>query len=462
MKELGSLISFVALALGLAACGGPQVRSDADAAFARGDYLEAADGFAAEARLGLDDHRKAHMEEARTKAIEGLLDDIASDMRRKVPIRALERTHVVVSKMRSWGWTPPAPLRARVDAAVGSAANFISAQLQSAVAERRPLVARKTYAKYARYIEGEAFLSLHNQVEAMLHKAGDERCHAYAAMATKDTPYFSEVVSKYCGLFGVAYPTAALPDLASSLTVFGNVDGLDDEQSARAKQQLADAFRGSVFYRQNGPLVATAHLSGKQVVSFAAEVKQREKHYTEDVNLPPAVVSTPAPPAPVGGATVHSSVGGGSMVVGGGTVPVERTYSYTATEHVGSYSSDWLVHLVFGDRVAPFDVRAALSATAKGTYTEAESDVAGVSPQRPNLMSKETFYEAQLKNLDQRIKSGLRARWETLFCERTAFDLETASRCLHASPSPLPEPALHALESVMGVEAQELAVVLAP
>jgi len=100
---------------GGASCTAAQQHPQAEAAYANGDFLEAADFYTSDARLEpLDGASAAKLKDARESFAMSLLQRAAAARRRGAFDRAISALKEVLAKRDTWKWQPPAAVSAKI------------------------------------------------------------------------------------------------------------------------------------------------------------------------------------------------------------------------------------------------------------------------------------------------------------------------------------------------------------
>jgi hypothetical protein len=461
MSQTWQTILVATLGAALAGCAATQKHVEAETAYANGDFLDAADQYTSDARLApLDATSAARLEDARTQALLTRLELAGSLRRRSAMPQAMTELKAVLHKRDEWKWRPPARVTTRIAEEVEQAGQYARAQVAAPLHAGDALVAERVYGELVPSLRAGDFAALRAEVEGDIRSTGQKRCSEHARGAASNMPYATFLASRYCAHFGADGPPGAVrPELASRLSVEGSIEGLTKRQLDELRAALESSFKSTPYFAASSPRAMGAHISGQHRVAFSAEAKTYEAPWIDTVTLPSVVTRKPdlvsVQPSPVGMAPMVIRNPGAVQVSGGGTVEVERMYSYVAIEHVGKYSSALGVRVDLGAGLPPAEIRADQSRTEMGRYHDVEFAPAKVHAERPVLRTADEFFALQVKLAQYKLVEGLKSHWQTSFCRFEAPDLEQAARCAIGS-SEVDESVMKALEPEYAGDSREI------
>jgi hypothetical protein len=418
----------------LFACAAQQQHVQAESAYASGDFLEAADFYAADARLvPLDSKSAALLEEARRQAVSRRLEHISAIRRRGDRARALAELRPIIAKRDAWHWQPPQEIARRFAEEIQVAGEVVRGEVEVPLRAGDPLLAEAVYEKSKKSIAAADFAPVRDALERAIRVGGKQRCIDHARALKEGMPHTAFVVSRFCEHFGTeGPPVTERPEVTAKLSTSGGIRGFAMSDVQQLGAALDDGFRSTPFYGGGSPRGASAVVSGQQSIAFSAHAKTIEAAWTEAVTIGRTVVAGSSQ----NGATtelvapsISSTDPASSSGPWSSTLTRDRHHAFVATEHVGRYVSAVLIRIDLGPAAPPVEIHANQDRTETGLYHDEEFGPAGIHPERPSLHSKEEFIALEIKFARYKLIEGLKEHWRKTFCEHDLFALEDAARC---------------------------------
>jgi hypothetical protein len=485
------------LLLALSACA--TVRSRADDAFTRGDYLAAAQLYDEVVQEHpRDEEARGRLAVARARALDAMLADAEARIRAKDVDGALDATATLLTTRAQWDL----PSSDRIAAVAAWARGAIRDEVVRARDRAGVFAAERRMRARGALLKTRELAEAASEVTGIVADAGGKNCAALKTHLAPPTPYLTELVAAYCRHFGAPEPAAMpLPDLVASFEIGGAVEGLSPGQrerlAAAANRWLAD----SVWYAAEPPRVGHLQLSGTIRSTFgAAEVTrsvpwvEQVPYVTQESYQEPYQESyldteyytesepysdTESYPATCGFGSSSYSCSQTRTVTKYRTVQKSRlvtkyrtryrtawrtvtryrseprVFTYEAIERTGAHRSDWNAAFSFGDAV-PFTVHRANAAQERGDDHDAEFPAAGVEPARADLLSHDDWVAQQIADLGRGFAEAADTQWFSLYCGRATFGDEDAARCVYLRQPTYPQAARTQLGRMFGPELDPL------
>lgn len=496
----GSKLVVIVVAGALAAGCAPSIQSQADEAFKRRSYLEAAELYDQVVRKDPNDRKAVtRRSEARVAVLRELLAETARQRTAGQLDAATKKLAEMLVRRESWAITGDGAITKAVTVEVVAAGSAIATAVSKTASSAGPLSAQTQAAHYAPLLAHPEFKNWRRELDDSIHTAGVSACAALAPRAT--TPYLSWAIASYCRHFGSDQVTMLpRPNLRSSLVIDGSIVGIPPEDTARIRATLADAFRTSVWFAPDAPRPARAYLGGKLTATFDARTMSRTANWTEQVpytdyvteqesyqepytdtetyseQVPHTEYRTETHPCGSTSCTethpetVYTSESRTRTVTKYRTAyrpvtkpvtryrDVPRSFTYEALERTGRYTSSVRLRT---DREGP---EVAIEITGDFREHGFDHDVtnsdAGVSPERANLPTLADFTVREEGRLRDELRAKLEARYRELYCSAISFTVEAAAACAYLAPTKVPMAVHTTLHGVFGADEELLASVL--
>jgi hypothetical protein len=492
----GRLASLVILLV----AGCTTVRGRADEAYAKGDYLVAADLYdKAVASDPKDQRALTGRSKARIGVVGVLIGRAQATRRGGHDEAALTELEQALERRDSWAMLLDPTLAAQVAGEVKAASAFITAAIDLRSTTMGPLSAEVFAHRYDHLLAHADFAPARADLVARLRKDGATICARLDGEG--GTPYWRWLLARYCGHWGQARDLPVLPNLRSKLVVEGVVAGETEAQTEDLRVRLADAFKASVWFAANARVTAHASFDGRVATSFESHPVALSANYTEQVpytdyetqqesyqepyndtetyteQVPHTEYqsqthscgdSTCTDSVPV---TVYSSETRTRTVTKYRTAyrsvtkpvtryrDVARVFSYQGIERSGSYASTLRVRV---DRDVP--VTAAAVNTPGHTVHGVDHDVtftpAGVFPQHVDVPTPDEFAASEHDRLARELFAQLQARYAQVYCGAASYTLEEASACAYLDAAHAPAPARAELHARFGADEEVLGSLL--
>jgi hypothetical protein len=466
----------------LAGC--TSLRGKADAAFAHGDYAQAA---AMYDQLVADSPHDGALIKRRTQARE---EELRVELYEEQAARAAGydftgKLAVLLEQRDTWDGDGAAPLAGGIAFEVAAASARIGAQVAARTDRDGPLAGEDEVSHYTALLGHPDFASAREAFHTRLAEAGRQRCMRVDSVA--DTPYWQWLTARYCQHWGTTLVVPALPEQHRALAIDGAIAGESAGESSALRGALQDSFAKSAWYAPTAAGEARATVDGDVRVAFSSRDVTLTASWTEQVPYTDYETTQESYQEPYDDTeTYEEQVPSTETVPCGDTTCTEtvwhsetrtrtvtkyrtawrdvttpvtkyrdvpRTQDYQAVERSGSYASALRVQV--GDVVAA----QASHTTERGYDHDVTIEPAGVSPQRANLTSHDEFTSREHAKLAQSLVDQLDADYVRRFCGLPAFTLEQAAECAYAGADHLPAAGTAALAPVFGGEVRFLATV---
>lgn len=489
-------VAVLMLAVGCA----PSVKSQADTAFSKRKYLEAAELYDQVLRKDPNDknanNRRA---QARVEVMRELLAATARMRSAGQADAAMGSLAEMLARRTGWGMKVEGDLQRALTVEVVAAGSAIATAVTKTAGSAGPLSAEAMASRYAPMLAHPEFANWRHEIGDSVTSAGRTACSDLTEKAK--TPYFSWVVSSYCKHWGVNDVTVLTrANLRSRVNIDGSLAGISPDESARIRDSLAAAFKASVWFLPEAPRTAHATLGGRLAVDFNARTVSRTANWTEQVPYTAYVTEQESYQEPYDDTETyyeqvpHTEYRSVSVPCGSSTCTesrpetvyrseskqrsvtkyrtayrpvtkpvtryraVPRSFNYEAIERSGRYTSTLRVRF---DRDLP-DVTAEITGNffEHGFDHDMYNADAGVSPERANLPSLADFTVREETRLHDALRIKLEARYAELYCSAAQYNLEEAAACSYLAPANVPAGVHAALRTAFGPDEVLLPTVL--
>ena len=474
----------------------------ADASFAHGDYLTAAELYDAAVK---EKPGRAQLERKRWQARQSALVQLGERARTRRSAKDLEAAlagaHALVEARQRWFGGADA---ARLDASVAAQADelaswavrFVGEQVERALAAHEPLTAGQALRASHVLFRAGSFDARERELAERVQQAGASRCSELRQALPEGAAHLTFWVAEYCRAFGSEPPAVpAAPEQVGRTRV--SVDTLaptTPEQRARLEQRVAELVAASPWFHQAARASASLSIRGSLSVSFHERRAQRSATWIEQVPYqvresyqePYTDVEhyTDSEPYTTYRSESYSCGYGTSTSTCTRSVPstqyrtvsktrsvtkyrtqwrtvtrfqaTPRVFSYEVTEHVGSYRAAWDITLGFGPGVDGLILPLRGESEASADEHQVTFVPANVKPARPVLMSHEQWFADRLALLSEHMPERLATHWVGSFCNSEQFEPEQAARCARGARASTPAQARTVLARFLRDDAELL------
>jgi hypothetical protein len=469
------------VSIGLVVAGCISARSRADAAFDRGDYVTAADGYAALAEQAPGDVAlRNRRDDARRRALVMLATRVRRIQAANQPEDALPVLADLLSQRRRWPALDDAAVAHAVEAEVASAGSYMQNEIERLVIVRQPLAAEHAIAVWREQLVVSEFDPVWPALEQVARAGGDAICRAALPAEVDLSPYLSGLAAAYCAHFDVeARVPERLPHGVAGVAIAGAISGMTEEQRERLEAALARLVRATAWFDAAADDTrARVALAGEQAVAFGAnqveltaqwwesvshmEQETYQEPYQESyqesytVQVPYTEYHTESYSCGFGTSTTTCTRSVSSTSYRSETqyrtafrtayrtawrtvtkwTQEPRYYKFHAVERVGNYSGAWNLAIDLGGDVPPLKLRVADHDRRVGYDQDAEFAAAHVAPSRAHLPSFDDWFGRLLERLERTLPNQLARHWSTAFCQIPSFTAETAARCAYGGTPP--------------------------
>lgn len=462
----------------LAGC--TSLRGKADAAYAHGDYANAAELYDQLVRGG-DQSAIPRRTQAREEELRVELYNVQAA--RAAGYEFIGKLALLLDQRDTWQGDGAEPLAGGIAFEVAAASAKIGAQVAERTDADGPLAGEDVASHYEKLLAHADFASARTLIQGRLAEVGRARCTRFAAVAA--TPYWQWLSARYCGHWQTAREVPALPDQRDGLVLDGAIVGETDAETSVLRGALADAFKKTAWYAPNAGRGEQGTIDGKVAVHYSSrdvtltaswteqvpytDYETTQESYQEpyddtesyDEQVPTtewvACGDTTCPQTVYHTETKTRTVTKYRTAWRDVTTPVTkyrdepREEDYHAIERSGSYAS--ALHVQVADVSAVVEA----SSTESGYDHDVTIEPAGVSPSRANLSSHEEYAARVAASLADRLVEQLDAAYVQRFCGLPSFTLEQAAECAYAGAEHVPAAAQTTLAQVLGGEAPFLA-----
>lgn len=481
----------------LVGCG--SVRSEANDAFSRKDWVRAAELYEKVlAEHPGDAEAKARLVESRTHVVEGLFDQCRQLRSSNQVDAAIRKVDEALHLLHVWQLQLTGPVRQRTNEELTWAGHSIRDEVRSLAQSGRPLAAEAAITKRMALLSYPEYATIKGDVEHTVSETGRTKCTKIAAFAKPDAPFLSHRIAAYCAHFGATVAIEANVPLLSKVVVQGKIDGTNDEQRQRLDAALNTWLKRSSWYSADSPRAAVAFVQGKHTASFktinvqltqpwkeAIEYQELEnyqepytetytdyEHYTEQV--PYTAYETRTKTCGFGSHTYSCSeqVPVTRYRTESRTRPVTKTrtkyrnavrtvtkvryedriFSYSARELRGEYDASWTVQITLVEGAQPMVLKGGGSASRKGYDHDVTFAPAGVHPQHDVLMTHDGWFLVQLGEMEKTFQEASAQHWKRTYCQSPSFTEEEAARCAWERTGGYPPGVRAALAKVYGAD----------
>ena len=461
------------LPVAVSACA--TARGRADDAFARADYVAAADQYEALIESSPDGASlRPQRDAARSRAL-AVLVLRARDARLAGRTEQAETALAeLLSRREAWPdasgiWTAGA-----IETEIAAATAHFRSAIAQLIAARQPLGAEAVVAAQRARFPFDDFAPLWPELAGDVRVAGQAQCAAVTPADAEASPYLARLTTAYCAHFGVVTRAPArLAQGIGGLEIEGAVSGMTGPQRDRFEAAVDRALRASAWYEgaDDAPLV-DAELSGTQAATYAAAEVTLEAPWTERVSYQATESYQEAYQESYTEQVPYTTYHTESYSCGFGTSQhtctrsvsstsyrsetrhrtayrtayrtvtryrdEPRVFVYDAIARTGNYSGSWLLSLGLAPGARPLAVRVDATDRETGYDHDADFPPAGVEPSRAHLSSFDDWFEQLLARLGADLPVRLAAHWEASFCRERLFTAETAARCAYGAAAPTP------------------------
>jgi hypothetical protein len=467
------------------------LRGRAEAAYAKGNYLDAAELYD---ELARDDPKDtaaiAARDRARQAAIRVDVEESASLRASHHDDDAAEATVRALGLVHGWHVTPEAKVAGELATSVAAAAQHV----RDGVLAATPLRGEALVGRWSSLLANPELAEANADVRAIVLAKGRARCDELSV----EGPWARWMVARYCGHFGLERERPPLPELRRGLVAEGALAGATRAENAALASDLANAFTRTVWFdaaATGGPIHAT--LSGRFAATIGSRRVTLTKNWTESVPYTDwedveesyqepytdtEFVTKQVPYTeyrtrtyPCGDTTCTETVPETcyrtetetQMVTKYRTAyrtvrqavtkyrDVPQIFHYDADEWTGSY--DATIRVSSSD---PAFVATENDALERHGY---EHDVtfepAGVAPERSGVLSRAQFFVDERNAALRQVVATLNGRWKELHC--ATFDtLDGAASCAYLDAKGAPAAAHARIAQTFGDEEPLLAPLL--
>jgi hypothetical protein len=446
-----------------------------------GKFLAAAAAYDEAVKKSPDDRKLVvKREDARRRAVEGLVEDARARRVGGATDAGLDRLEMALGHAHAWGLAlDGSGKRALADETTAASAEM-QARVEPLVAAARPLAAEEALNRHAHLFDGPELADVGARLQREVGEAGRTACHALLAIA--GGPYWKELVVEYCDHFDVDLPAPPLPFNRGGLAVTGALQGSATGHEAVLTRRLGEAFRQTPWFAPGAPDGAPATLGGRFDIGDATEVipinaawtervpytafesyqvsriEYRQEYRSRLVNVP---YTTSESYTYSCGYPSHTCSGTRSvsrtrlesrsefvsvphtvwetktrMVTRYRNEP--RVFQYQATRHVASYQANVDVRVTLPSPAEPLVIDWQLAAQDRFTGWEhgVTFEPADVWPTTPNFPTGTAWLGAALDAHVDELTQRLDDAWTSSFCARAGDTLDEAARCLFGGARP--------------------------
>ncbi|WP_394823089.1 hypothetical protein [Pendulispora albinea] len=481
----------------MATIGCGSLRGRADSAFEKGDYEGAARDYAqVVAQDPTDQEARAKLAQAREKIFLGLLAEVAESKRTGDKERVFSALGRLLDRARGWNDPGSPAIQKRTHDEVAWAEEQIGIECGALLARHAPLLAEDQLEardrQVLRHFPGSTVKSV---ITDTIHEYAETQCKRLAPANPAASPYFADLVGKYCAHFHVT--TARVPVLpyhVSRVVLAGQVDGLSLEGRDAFATAVQKGLERSSFWDPRAEAPAIVTVSGKNHAAFSSrkmtlsrpwveripyqameeyqesyteyypdtETYYDTEHYTEFETYTHScgdgknTCTDTRPVSKTRQVPRTRQVTKSRTAYRTKTRPVtryreeDRVFAFEATERSGNYEVDVAAHIDFKQGVAPFAVHLSNTKSDSGIDHDSSFPPAGVSPSRSNLQTRDAFWLEQLPTITQRTTLSAHSHWVALFCSQSTYSSDEAARCYYVPAAERPKAARDVLFGSFG------------
>jgi hypothetical protein len=484
------------------AMGCATLRDQAETAYARGNYRQAADLYD---KLVTEHPNDVAAKSRRTDARNAVLRQqlFLEQTTRAAGHDAMATVQLgeLLDQRDKWKMATEELSVATLATEVAAIGVYVEGDVLKRMRNIGPLGGEQLLLHYTPLLAHRDFGNRRDGIRAQLAVTGRAACMSLASDASAESPYWSWIVARYCVHWGDS-PVAAqtFPNLRIGLVVDGAIKGQTDAEVASLHTDLTAAFRRSVWWAPTGVGVAHATIDGEIKTSFSSQplslsadweeevpYTDYETHsesyqepyddtesYTEEVPYSDSELKA----EPCGDTTCTTTIWVTKYRTEWKTrtVTKQRTawrdvqvavtkyrtvphvFQYNVIERSGRYISELRAHI---DRELP-DVVAAIDSdsTETGIDNEVTFEPANVYPGSANLRTTKAFATAERARLQEQMIKLLDDRYSKLYCAATKYTREEAAACAYVDAKRAPSGVHAALAVAFGTDEPFLAAVL--
>lgn len=489
----------ISLVLVVASCA--TTKGQADDLYDQGRFLEAAELYD---RIARENPNDVEAKVRRTRARNGALRMQLAYVTRVRQAGQRELAALQLQKLfqlrDSWQMNTEPAIAKLLETEVFEAGKWLEGVVANRVRTAGPLVGEAIALQFQELFAHPELDRWRSSIGLAIESAGRDVCSRIAPTTT--TPYWSWIANRYCTHFNIrAVEPMRLPNLRAGLAVTGSVQGSASGESERMRIALANAFKASVWYANDGATPVRATLAGSVAATFDSRSVTRTADYTEQIPYTDYQTVQESYEEPYTDTEYyteqvpHTEYRSESYSCGDSTCsrtvpetvyrsesrtrtvtkyrtqwrsvtrPVtryrteSRTYTYAGVEHHGRYQSS--LRLVVAADLDGLIAQVEQNVDETGFETDASFPQAGVYPQSANLTSAESFVAGEERRLVADLHARLQALYAARYCRGDEFTLEEASRCAYLDLAAAPPEAQKVLHAQFGEDLQFLPTVLA-
>ncbi len=451
----------------------------------QGQYLRAAGAYedALDHEPGVARVRQKR-DDARVRALNGLLLQAREDRRRGRPKPAVARLEIALQSQREWHVALSPGTQRVLGEEIAAATADVRDDVGHLLDARRPLAAAAAMKKHHPLFAEPELAAIVQRLATLVQQAGQQTCQALRGTVTPETPNWSNLSADYCTKLGIPTPRVPLPRQSARLTVGGVLAGVPPgDQGLEPVQATIDrTFRHSPWFDATGDSPSTATLAGRLNADWRTRPVTQNIPWTENVAYP-ATESYQQPYTEFYNATEtylasvpYMASESYTYSCGFGTTPrtctgtrmVSRTRSemrtrlvprtrtayrtawrtvtryrpearvfvLRATEHLVDYALDLSLTAHLPGVEQPVRVELSARDHAQGLEHATTFGPAHIEPQTANLPSGAAWLNGQLPALAHKLGTALQDAWRANFCDAAGTTLEEAARCVRGAPAP--------------------------
>ena len=482
-------------------CG--SLRGRADTAFEHGDYEGAARDYArVVAKDPSDQEARARLAQAREKIFLGLLSSVAEAKRVSDKEGAFATLSRLLDRAREWNDAGSPAIQKRTRDEVAWAEGEITTECGALLDRNAPLLAEDQLnardQQVLRHFPGSTVKSV---IADTIHSYAETQCKRLAPADPNASPYFADLVGKYCAHFKVTTARVRfLPYHVSQIVLAGQVDGMSLEGRDAFAASVRQGLEQSSFWDPRAEPVATVTIAGKNLAEFHSRkttlsrpwveripytaVENYEESYTEyypdtetyydtehytdyesythTCSDGKSTCTDQRPVSKTRQVERTRTVTRSRIAYRTKTRPVtryreeDRVFSFEAIERSATYEVDVEASIDFKQGIAPFVVHLSNTATKSGVDHDSSFPPADVAPSRANLPSRDAFWSEQLPTIASRTSMSANGHWATAFCSQASYNPDEAARCYYIPAAERPKAAHDALFVSLGPDIDQI------
>lgn len=462
--------------------------SQADRAFARGEYEQAAEMY--EMLVAGTPELTARMQEARRRAFDKRLDRFESS---KPNVEAALAELSAAFELREEWPTDTVGATARLNAAVQWLRPRLALDIDARLAIHRPRAAQRLFARRFRPLRWPELIDLRAEIQERIHAEAIASCAALE-LELASSPFVRQFAATYCKGLEAPWPQEShVPYTISRFDVDVHVDGLTAEDNERLEAELGILLRKTPWYSPSATDVGRAQVEGSLTSDFFAEdvvvsapysvripyldTESYQEPYDESylateyytVSVPHTVwssesyscgtFSSPRTCSRQTSHTEHRSESRSRLVTRHRTAyrtkqrivtryrEEHRTHEYQARKHHGRYAAAWRVAIEGPGWPSPLPVQFRRDDAETAIEHDETFEPADLVPSHPRLRSHATWVDQQIRYLARELFDAMTNSWTHAFCAKGSYDAEAGARCVYGDGDDAPIRAKDALRS---------------